>query len=89
MRTLMLILLLLLPFWIFGNEPCSMNFMLKEGIIMVEATVDEKKGIFILDTGAPCLVLNANRFRVKDSKTQLMGASASVPTKEKRVDRFE
>ncbi len=89
MKNALLIFLIFLPHWGFGDDSCSMNFLVREGIILVEARVDQKKGLFIFDTGAPCLVLNAAQFSVRESDAQLIGPNAKIPTQEKRVKAFE
>ena len=43
-----------------SDLPASQNFKLNKGIILVEAEVDGRTGTFILDTGAPGVVLNQN-----------------------------
>lgn len=61
-------------------------------LIMVDASVDGVSGSFILDTGAPGLVLNATYFRDGRPTYGAQGggiSGANIPRKTKKVARFE
>lgn len=88
MKRTILLLIWFLPYFGFGSEICQTDFYLKEGLIIVKATVDERSGLFILDTGAPCLILNADHFEVKKSKDQIVSANEKILTQEKMVSQF-
>jgi len=88
MKKIILLLLFILPIYTFGENNCKMDFQLREGLILVEAAVDGRSGIFILDTGAPCLVLNNKYFKGRKSDLQLLSASESIETRERKVKSF-
>ena len=88
MKKMILFLICILPYYSFGYDLCQSSFQLKEGLILVKASVDGQTGLFILDTGAPCLILNARRFEVEESEDQIVSVSQNVVTKEKVVAQF-
>lgn len=45
------------------SSSCTLPFNRIGNLIVIKATVDSMEGNFILDTGAPCLVLNLTYFR--------------------------
>jgi hypothetical protein len=89
MKKIILLLICILPYYGFGSDVCSSDFLLEDGLILVKATVDQRSGLFILDTGAPCLILNARRFDVEQSGDQVMSVNEKLVTKEKTVTAFE
>ena len=65
----------------------SSNFNLVGGLIMVNATINGEPGAFILDTGAPSLVLNT-----KEEKSNFVLASSvssSIKVGETMVENFQ
>ena len=46
------------------------NFIVVKNLILVEATVDQESGLFLLDTGASHLTLNKQYFKPPKSKTR-------------------
>ena len=62
---------------------------LKRGFILSEAFVNGQKGIFIIDTGAPYLVLNSNQI-ISDTSTPIQeGASNTTAIRETAVKHFQ
>ncbi len=51
-----------IPYFTFSNNECIVPFEAKNGMIVIEGRADKVKGKFILDTGAPSLILNAKYF---------------------------
>jgi hypothetical protein len=88
MKKMILLLICVLPYYGFGSEVCQSDFLLKEGLILVEANVNQRSGLFILDTGAPCLILNTRHFEAQPSEDQVMSANETISTQEKTVDDF-
>ncbi len=89
MKKLIFLFINIISLHAFGNNVCTTDFLLEEGLVIVKAQIDGQKGFFILDTGAPCLVLNSNRFEVKNSSHQMMSANGAVNTKEKSIKLFK
>ena len=64
----------------------TVSFTMIEGMMLVEAHVNNKKGNFIIDTGAPTLVLNE---RPTDNRQQQgRGISKDLVTEEVNVEEF-
>ncbi len=88
MKKMILLLICILPYYVFSSNICQTDFVLKEGMILVKAKVDQRSGLFILDTGAPCLILNSRHFNVQASEDQIISANDQVLTEEKAVTDF-
>ena len=58
-----------------GTE--SIAFQLIGNLIVVTATVDEKAGNYIVDTGVSVLILNQNFFQGKETEKEMTGIIAS------------
>jgi len=50
---------------------------LRNGLLLVEAEVDGQRGNFLLDTGAPALVLNKRKFAAPATQTTLAAAGST------------
>lgn len=50
---------------------------LRNGLLLVEAEVDGRRGTFLLDTGAPALVLNKREFAAPATETTLAAAGST------------
>lgn len=70
-----------------GENPSktSVSFELVDGLIVVEASVQGQKGNFILDTGAPVVVLNQE---VEKQEFELWTPQGDSPGKDITVDDF-
>ncbi|PHI20987.1 hypothetical protein CEQ90_04685 [Lewinellaceae bacterium SD302] len=67
----------------------SFPFLLERNQIWLEATVEAERGYFILDTGAPTLLLNDNDQRSPNQLTaEGRGAAGAVTLTEHRVNSF-
>ncbi|MCP9237660.1 aspartyl protease family protein [Lewinella sp. JB7] len=65
------------------------SFNLERNLIFFEATVDGRPGNFILDTGAPTLIVN-HRGKTEEEGTRTgLGAGGDVTLTDHRVERFE
>jgi len=85
-----------LAFWLFlpfvnaqQSDIYVEKFAVREGLILVTATVDGQPGTFIFDTGAPTLVLNSRLFDGRPSEWTAEGVNGQVRIQEKIVKRFE
>ena len=70
------------------NKPINRSivpFSIKEGMILVDAYVNQTKGKYIIDTGAPTLVLNQ---QPSNSPTVGRGISQDLKTTQITVDQF-
>lgn len=70
------------------NKPINRSivpFSIKEGMILVDAYVNQTKGKYIIDTGAPTLVLNQ---QPSDIPTVGRGISQELKTNHITVDQF-
>lgn len=67
------------------------SFKFVNGLILVEAKLNGKKGWFILDSGAPDLVINTAHYNGKlhTSKKNATGATGRIAIKETTVTSFE
>ncbi len=65
------------------------KFAVREGLILVTATVDGQPGTFIFDTGAPTLILNSRVFKGHPSEWTAEGVNGQVHIQEKVIKRFE
>ncbi len=61
---------------------------IKRGFILSEAFLNGQKGIFIIDTGAPQLVLNANKISGDPIQNNASGISASIDVGSINVENF-
>lgn len=64
----------------------TIPFTMMEGMMLVEATVNQEKGNFIIDTGAPTLVLN--EMPTTENKVSGRGISEGLVTDEVVVQEF-
>lgn len=67
-----------------SSDFCKVSFHLIAKLIMVEATVNNKKGLFIIDTGSPELILNAAWFKnskIKNSIGDITDNSTQLSTR--------
>ncbi|NJB85181.1 hypothetical protein GGR26_000926 [Lewinella marina] len=67
----------------------SEAFVLDRNLIFFEASVNGAPGSFILDTGAPTLVVNNRGGGDNDSRFTGLGAGGQVSLTDHRVDHFE
>lgn len=63
-------------------------FQLLNGMIMVEAIINHQNGYFILDTGAPMLVVNESRFRGSPRSSTAAGCSGVFQVGEHTIRHF-
>jgi len=70
-----------------GLESVNLPFEMVKGIMFVEADVNEEEGSFILDTGAPELVINDPDYG--NGSFLARGISGSMPAQWTTVDLFE
>ncbi len=71
-----------------AKQTCTPAFQLVADLVLVDASVDGQEGYFILDTGAPSLVLNAAHFEGTASDLEAVGLHQAVAIQEKTVKRF-
>jgi len=64
------------------------QFTVREGLILVKATVEERTGTFIFDTGAPTLVLNAHHFEGQQTDWTAQSINGEITIQEKVVQKF-
>lgn len=82
------------PAYSFSRQCDQIRFKGLKKLIIVEATVNDKKGWFVLDTGMKDLLLNSNYFRglppkeVPDSISLVDVKGQVQPTKAVKVDQF-
>jgi hypothetical protein len=77
---------------IFDKYPSADNnkFLTDDGLIFIEASVNGEKGIFLLDTGAPTLVLNSSTSELSASKsTKAFAVSSDLPVSFVQINQFE
>ena len=67
-------------------DEAEVQFYLREGMMVVEATVNQQTGHFIIDTGAPTLVLNQRP--TSDQITTGRGISQSLAAEPIEVEQF-
>jgi hypothetical protein len=60
----------------------SSAFELRNGFVIISATLDGDTGHYILDSGAPGLVLNSRRFDLNGTSVELAGVGGSMTGKE-------
>lgn len=61
---------------IFGNSPIQIPFLKVGKLILVEGSVNNKIGLFIVDTGAPQLILNKAHFDgIKNKRSIITGVN--------------
>lgn len=68
--------------------PAAQPFYLARNLIFVTASIDGRPGRFILDTGAPGLLINDRADCVSTAGRQGIGAGGTVRMHDHRVDRF-
>ncbi len=72
-------LLASIPYVTFSNTECTVPFEAKNGMIIIEGKADNLNGKFILDTGAPSLVLNTKYFDgITASNYELVGFGGAI-----------
>lgn len=64
------------------------GFHIREGFIVTTARVGAVEGLFILDTGAPDLVLNSRHFSSRPVQESGMGVSGEVPMEVSLIESF-
>ncbi len=72
-----------------AKKSCTIPFDLEANLIVLTATIDGQEGAFILDTGAPTLMLNSTRFEGKASNLEAAGLHAAIKIEEKQVRSFQ
>jgi hypothetical protein len=67
------------------------NFTMSNKLITVEAEVDGKVGKFLVDSGAPCLVLNSKHFETENNNSVgSQGATGTITgTSYKKIRKFK
>jgi Aspartyl protease len=63
-------------------------FELEGGLIFVEATLGGKTKNYILDSGAPTLIINSKQYSTKNSETFVAGVSGHIAVETKIVKDF-
>ena len=84
----------LIAFLLFAWHPMGANhdsarFELQKGFIILSATIDGRTGSFILDSGAPGLVLNSKRFATRGKDVAMVGSGGSLTGQVVKGKRFE
>lgn len=64
----------------------NIHFELDGGMILVQAEIDEEEHLFILDSGAPGLILN--NFSKKGKKSKVSGIQGELNAYDVQVERF-
>lgn len=72
-----------------AKKSCTISFDLEANLIVLTATVDGQEGAFILDTGAPALMLNSTHFEGRESNLEAAGLHAAIKIQEKQVRSFQ
>lgn len=70
-------------------EAVSIPFKRTSGLIFVKAKINGKKENFILDTGAPSLILNSAHFEEGEEAESLKGVSGHISTSKVEVEKFD
>ncbi|MEM8888807.1 MAG: pepsin/retropepsin-like aspartic protease family protein [Bacteroidota bacterium] len=70
-------------------EAVSIPFKQTSGLIFVKARINGKKENFILDTGAPALILNSAHFEEGEEAETLKGVSGQISTSIIEVEKFD
>lgn len=66
------------------------NFSLRENLILIDCEVNGKMGKFILDTGAPTLILNSAFFKGVKIDNDVKGVSSnSISTNSFKINKFK
>lgn len=66
------------------------SFLTEDGLIYIKASVNGEKGIYLLDTGAPSLVLNAATSRLHSTKSaKAFAVSSNLPVSYVQIKKFE
>lgn len=89
MKVTSTIILLILAISTVSFAKCSIPFELSGSLIIVEAKVNNERGKFILDTGAPGLILNAKYFEGKPSEYMVVGTGGQIDAHEQEVTFFK
>ena len=87
--TCYLIGLLLLGWSTTGANHDSARFELQKGFIILSATIDGHTGSFILDSGAPGLVLNSKRFDSTGEDIAMVGSGGQLTGQLVRDRQFQ
>ncbi|MDX1408597.1 MAG: retropepsin-like aspartic protease [Saprospiraceae bacterium] len=69
---------LLLPILASGSTSLHASFELANGFILIRATVNDQPGTYLLDSGAPGLVLNARHHTVQGEPVGLAGTGGDL-----------
>ncbi|MEL6257121.1 MAG: retropepsin-like aspartic protease [Bacteroidota bacterium] len=70
-------------------ESVTIPFKKSSGLIFVKAKINGKKENFILDTGAPSLILNTAHFEAGEESEALRGVSGQISTSKVEVKKFD
>ncbi|MEM9849530.1 MAG: hypothetical protein AAF847_16705 [Bacteroidota bacterium] len=81
--------LMCLSYWMEAMPYCIGQFELLNKMIVVEATIEERDGYFIIDTGAPDLVLNQQHFDGEASDWLANSINCTTAVKSQWVGKFE
>jgi len=85
-----IVLYLVLPFYSFSNPSVtSISFQLTRNLIIVQASVNGKEGLFILDTGVSEIILNNRYFNGERTGDKFYGISGSEMEKEVQFIKFD
>lgn len=85
-----IVLYLMLPFYSLSNPAVtSISFQLTRNLIMVQASVNGKEGLFILDTGVSEIILNNRYFNGEPTGDKFYGISGSEMEKEVQFIKFD
>ncbi len=69
------------------SKSVEVDFKLAGGLILMNAENDGKKGAYILDTGAPCLILN-KRVEKEDASLLAVGVGGQMHVSESKIEKF-
>ena len=71
-----------------STNPFSIPFELHNGLIIVKAMVNNEEKAFILDSGAPVILLNAHHFASQNQAGKAEGVSGSVELRKITLESF-
>lgn len=69
------------------SKTIDVSFKLAGGLILMDAENNGKKGAYILDTGAPCLILN-QEVANEDSNMMAVGVGGQMNVAESKIEKF-
>lgn len=75
-------------FSLLAND-CKVNFIIKNGLLLSRAEVNNREGFFIIDTGAPELILNARHFQGGKTAIKVLGLDHDMTTAETKIEKFQ